>query len=84
LEYLHKELDIQPKFDFNNKKLSDILDELEKPNDSIERAVLLTGMTRNTIGHSIGWEDKLSKVQYQKLFMMIANSCIHVIACLYK
>lgn len=84
LEYLHNELDIQPKFDFNNKNLSDILAELEKPNDSIERAILLAGMTRNTIGHNMGWEDGFTKIQYQKLFMMVANSCIHVIACLYK
>jgi len=83
LEYLHKELGVKPNFDFNNKKLADILIELEKPGDSIEQSILLSGMVRNTIGHSIGWDIGLTKIQYQRLFMMIASSCIHAVAKLY-
>lgn len=83
LENLHKELDIKPNFDFNNKQWTDVLSELEKPNDSIEQSILLAGMTRNTIGHNIGWDTGLTKIQYQRLFMMIANSCIHVVSKLY-
>ena len=84
LEYLHKELGVKPNFDFNNKQWADVLNELENSRDSIEQSILLTGMVRNTIGHNIGWKDGVTKIQYQKLFMMVASSCLHVIACLYK
>lgn len=61
-----------------------ILADLETANNSIFTAVKFTARLRNTVGHNLGWEDGLTKIQYQKLFMMVANSCIHVIACLYK
>ncbi len=64
--------------------LPSILADLETANDSIFTAIKLTARLRNTVGHNLGWENGLTKIQYQKLFMMVASSCLHVIACLYK
>lgn len=64
--------------------LQKILTDLETADNSIFTAIKLTARLRNTVGHNLGWEDGLTKIEYQKLFMMVASSCIHVIACLYK
>jgi hypothetical protein len=61
-----------------------ILTDLETANNSIFTAIKLTARLRNTVGHNLGWEDGLTKIQYQKLFMMVASSCLHVVACLYQ
>ena len=83
LTFLHKKLDIKPNFNFNNKQLGDVLIELEKSDDTLEQSILLSGMTRNTLGHSLGWDIGLTKIQYQRLFHMIASSCIRTVARLY-
>ena len=84
LTYLHKSLGIKPNLDFKDKQFSNVLDELDKSSESIEQSILLTGMTRNTLGHNLGWETGLTKNQYQRLFQMISSSCIHVISRLYE
>jgi len=85
LKHLHKELGIPEKLDTYHKTLKDVLDELDKSDNSIEQSILVACMTRNTLGHNLWWEDvSLNKSQYQQLFEMVASSCLHVIACLYK
>jgi hypothetical protein len=85
LVYLHKELEID--HDIGNhmggKQLAEVLSELDNSQDSIELSVLFSGMVRNTLGHNLGWDVGLTKIQYQRLFQMIAASCIHVVAKLY-
>jgi hypothetical protein len=57
--------------------------DLPNADDRIETAILFTGRVRNTIGHNLGWIVSIDKLQYQRLYEMIAASCVHVIACLY-
>lgn len=63
--------------------MKSILTDLETADNSIFTAIKLTARLRNTVGHNLGWEDGLTKIQYQKLFVMVASSCIHVVAKLY-
>ena len=60
------------------KKLNGNIDTL-----AIDKAIQITYMTRNTLGHSLGWDDKINQEQYQKLYFVIATACLHVIACLW-
>jgi hypothetical protein len=83
LTYLHKLLGIKPNLDFKDKQFSDVMYELDNSDESIEQSILLTGMTRNTLGHNLGWEAGLTKNQYQRLFQMVSSSCIHVVSNLY-
>lgn len=84
LPYLHKSLGISHDLKYNAKQFSEVLDELDKSDESIERSIQLTGMTRNTLGHNLGWESGLTKNQYQRLFQMVSSSCIHVVSKLYE
>ena len=38
---------------------------------------------RNTIGHNLGWKDKMCHAEYDQLFQIVSTSCLHTIACLY-
>jgi len=64
--------------------LSDIFKELPRFDNSISGAIQISYMTRNTLGHSIGWDTNITQRQYQELYLIIASSCLHVIACLWK
>lgn len=84
LNYLKMELGIQGINGNGNKTLNDVLGEVDKYNVSITHSILIAYMTRNTLGHNLGWGDGITKTQYQQLYKIIASSCLHVIACLYK
>ncbi len=58
--------------------------ELQTPPLSLSKAIELTGKTRNTLGHNLGWKVQINKFQYHHLFRIVAASCLHVIACLYR
>ena len=64
--------------------LSDVFDEMQKYNKSISKAIKITAIARNTIGHDLGWNINISQKQYQELYFIIAASCLHAIACLWK
>jgi len=63
--------------------LSTILADLEKADNSILTAIKFTARLRNTLGHNLGWDIGLTKIQYFKLFQMVASTCIHTVARLY-
>jgi hypothetical protein len=46
--------------------------------------VELTGKIRNTLGHNLGWDVQINKLEYHHLFRIVAASCLHAIACLYR
>ncbi len=50
---------------------------------SISSAINITYMTRNTLGHDLGWEDRINQEQYTQLYKIILAACLHVIACLW-
>jgi len=51
---------------------------------TVDTAVAFTGRLRNTLGHDLSWQVALSPSEYHRLFQMVATSCLHAIACLYR
>jgi len=73
------------KLNINGKTLNQVVNKINQESDnSLPTAMQYTGWLRNTLGHNLGWGISLNKSQYQRLFEMVASSCIHAIACLYK
>jgi hypothetical protein len=66
------------KFDLN-----DLFEKLQTFDYSIYEAIQISYMARNTLGHSLGWNTYISQSQYQELYLIIASSCLHVLACLW-
>ena len=66
--------------------LADVYKELNETASpiTIDQAIQITYMTRNTLGHNFGWDSHISHEQYQKLYFVISAACLHVIACLWK
>jgi hypothetical protein len=83
LNNLSTDLGIASNQDIGGQTLQMILADLPSADNRIETAILITGRVRNTVGHDLGWNVTLSKLEYQRLFQMIASSCLHAINCLY-
>ena len=64
--------------------LTDLFNELQGYNNSISEAVKISYIARNTLGHTLGWNENISQSQYQNLYFIIASSCLHTIACLWE
>ena len=64
--------------------LDDVFDGLLSFDSSISNAIKITYMARNTLGHSLSWNKNISQKQYYELYFIIASSCLHVIACLWR
>jgi hypothetical protein len=65
-------------------ELTDLFNRLQGYNNSISEAVKISYIARNTLGHTLGWNENISQSQYQNLYFIIASSCLHTIACLWK
>jgi hypothetical protein len=86
LQYLQKELSIPNDLKIGESDFPTILDDLHELNPDDKRlttAIEFTGKVRNSIGHNLGWDLQLTKIDYQRLFTMITLSNLHAIACLY-
>ena len=70
--------------DGGNFALKDIFEKLQCFDNSISEAIQISYMARNTLGHNLGWNTSINQNQYQELYLIIASSCLHVIACLWK
>jgi hypothetical protein len=73
-----------PKITGGNFDLNGVFNKLQSYQNSISEAIEITLMTRNTLGHTLGWNQIISQSQYQKLYFIIVSSCLHAIACLWK
>jgi hypothetical protein len=82
-QFLHKELDIPHDLPISDIVLKTIVDNLATPNDKMQKAIQFTGWLRNTLGHDLGWDVALDRLQYQQLFEKVIASCLYAIACLY-
>ena len=72
------------KLNINGKTLSQVVNKINQEGEnSLPTAMQYTGWLRNTLGHNLGWGVSLNKSQYQRLFEMVASSCIHAISKLY-
>src|SRR5262249_4613592 len=84
LQYLSSLLGIPRNIAIGNIDFPGLLADLSSADDSTTTAIKFTGRVRNTVGHNLGWKVALDKSQYDLLARMIASSCLHVIACLYR
>jgi hypothetical protein len=64
--------------------LDDIYNKLQSYDNSIDQAIQISYMARNTFGHSLGWDANINQSQYRESYLIIASSCLHVIACLWR
>lgn len=64
--------------------LEGVFQELQNPTITMDQVMKVAYMARNTLGHNLGWDSNINQEQYQKLYFIIAASCLHVIACLWK
>jgi hypothetical protein len=83
LQYVHSELGIPHDIKIGENDLPTIITHLHTADNSLPTAIQFTGMVRNSVGHNLGWQLDLEKIDYQKLFTMIAMSNLHVINILY-
>jgi hypothetical protein len=84
LKYLSPRLGIPPNIGIGNTDFPMVLSDLSSANDSKPTALKFAGRVRNTVGHNLGWKVALNKSQYDLLGKMIATSCLHAIASLYR
>ena len=83
LTSLSKELGFSGKPEDQTWTFPDIINDLSNADHQIETAMRFTYRVRNIAGHHLSWNIDLNQGQYQRLFEMIAASCLHAIACLY-
>ncbi len=81
---IRQELNTRPIIGKGGDILHDVFVELNTYNNTIDEAIKITYMTRNTLGHNLGWDTCITQEQYQNLYLITASSCLHVIACLWK
>jgi hypothetical protein len=84
LQTLHRELWIRNDIRTANVTFPAILASLPAADDSMPTAVEYTARVRNTLGHDLGWNASLDVLTYNRLVGMVASSCLHAIACLYR
>lgn len=84
LQRLHTQLGISSNLRIGNADFGIILGDLGQADNSIETAIKFTGRIRNTVGHNLGWQVQMDKLQYHRLFRMVTSSCLHAIAQLYR
>jgi len=84
LQSFHSHLGIPHNIRTGSADFPTILLNLQSADGTVQTAVEFTGRIRNSIGHNLGWEVNLDKIQYHRLFRMVAVSCLHAIACLYR
>lgn len=83
LVHCHKELGIGSSFS-GKSTFEQILNKLADIQDSLQAFYELSLQVRNSIQHSIAWDTKISRLQYQKIAETIIITCLHCINCLYR
>lgn len=54
-----------------------------KATSPIEDTLEVAYRIRNTVGHNLGWDKRLTAGQYERLYHIVGSSCLHTIASLY-
>ena len=83
LQELQTTLGIPNDIRTKNPDLATLLAVLPGADNSIATAIELTGKLRNTVGHNLGWDDRLSSREYRDLAGKVGAACLHAIATLY-
>jgi hypothetical protein len=83
LKYLASELGIND-WDIHGKSFPAVVSDLSSADNKIQTAVIFAGRIRNTVGHDLGWEADFDRSKFDSLAAMVASSCLHAIASLYR
>ena len=84
LHHFYSCLGIPHNLAIGNTDFPTVLRDLPSADDAIPTALQFAGRVRNTVGHNLGWKAALDRSQYDSLARMVAASCLHAIACLYR
>jgi len=84
LQNVHRELGIENDIRTMRITFPSILLSLPAANESLPTAIEFTTRLRNTLGHDLGWNASLDTHTYNRLAGMVASSCLHALACLYR
>lgn len=84
LPHLSSRLGIPHNIVIGNTDFPAVLRDLSSADNAIVTALRFAGRVRNTVGHNLGWKAALDRSQYDLLANMVASSCLHTIACLYR
>lgn len=83
LNHVASDLGISAGLSISANELQDVIDQAGSATWTIENAFQISGRIRNTTGHSLGWEIKLTFDQYGALVQHLSVSCLHTISTLY-
>ena len=67
-----------------NATFGEVLLELAAAPSTLGSAVSLCARTRNTLMHSLEWQEPIAPEEYSRLYRLIGASCLHAIASLYE
>jgi hypothetical protein len=83
LKNLYLKLGLPGNPDISANRFQEVIDLIPSTNKTINNAFMISGKTRNTVGHFLGWEIEITIEQYQRLYEMIGVACLHTISKLY-
>ena len=83
LNHVSKDLGIPAGLAISANELQDVIDQATSMAWTIENAFRISGQVRNTTGHSLGWDIKLTFDQYGVLVQDLSVACLHTINSLY-
>jgi hypothetical protein len=84
LEHVQSDLGLSSTPPIRADEFQDVIDQVRSSPRTIDAAFEIAGKTRNTVGHSLGWEINLSRGEYSSLFENIGIACLHSISALYR
>lgn len=68
----------------NSYTIEDLTDYINGYDNSIEKALHITYVARNVLGHNLGWDKNIKQNEYQTLCFIILSSCLYTIDCLWN
>lgn len=84
LPHVSADLGIPAGLNISANELQDVVRQVDSASWTLENAFQIAGRTRNTTGHSLGWEVSFTFNQYGAIVQNLAVSCLHTISALYR
>jgi hypothetical protein len=84
LKNLASDLGMSANLKIHGASFTGIVQDLSSADNEIQTAIKFAGRIRNAVGHDLGWEAAFDRSHFDRLASMIASSCLHAIACLYR
>jgi len=84
LPHVSADLGIPKGLNISARELQDVVRQVDTATWTIQNAFQIACRTRNTAGHSLGWEVSFTFDQYGAIVQNLAVSCLHTISALYR